>query len=100
MRDIGELIGIGIGGWLWTYLFGLAFGRLLFRNDPPFEKSVKAALFGFGLCYLTAGFGFASGDDFNFLAGFLYAPGAALAWLALRRYYRSPAGSTDAKTFE
>ena len=80
------LLGATVGGFLVTTLFGLLFGRA-FKSKEPFERAIIAALLGWVVCAVIAGFGKADGGPFRFDAGLAYIPGALGAFFLLQRRY-------------
>jgi hypothetical protein len=79
------LIGALIGGWFLGMIFIAIIDRFAFRERPPFQRATIEAVIAFAIIYTIAGFGFANGNGFAPVAGFLYIPGLAIAWFLHRR---------------
>ena len=80
------LIGASIGGFLFSALFAAIIEKFFFRDLPPEQRAAFTVGSAYALVYVMAGFGFANGRGFAYLAGLYYMPGAlaVLFWCSKR----------------
>lgn len=83
---MASLLGAFVGGFFISTLVGLLIG-LAFKRKEPSERAIVAAMGGWIVCAILAGFGMADGGPFRFDAGLFYLPGAIAAFFYLRWHY-------------
>jgi Ca2+/Na+ antiporter len=84
---MAALLGMFVGGLLFTALLGLLVG-LAFKSKKPTERALVATLLAWLTASVVAGFGMADGGPYRFDAGFYYLPGAIVAFFYLQWHYR------------
>lgn len=103
MGLIAEFLGSIVGGIIWGTLLGLLFGKLLFSEDAPDDRALKAVLVASFAIFIISAWGHARGASLNpapaLINTLMSLPGLFLAWLYLRRSYRK-AWIDDDSTFD
>lgn len=95
MASLGFLFGAFIGGVLISFVFAGIIERFAFRDQEPDKRATSTVGLAWILEAIIAGFGFADGNGFAWLAGLYYLPGAAVVWFWYRKRFREMWTSDD-----